>query len=192
MKLHKNSSATKLNNVENNYSQRNSIVNKNEQSFKNKSIARKYTKSGFTIKDLTKLSIEEQIKQDDTNFFVFFWNDLITYHSWISLVFKKSVINPFHIRFISLMYGYSMTMCLNVLFYSEDYINKQASFKEKNSDITFYYIIINELSKSLWSVLIQIIVITLIGIIKSPPESYQKELNEHLISDDEELIIKGW
>ena len=146
-----------------------------------------------TKADIDALSIHLRIKIDQRSSFQYFLHDLKDSHPLINIFLVKSILNPFFIRLIEIAFGLSLTFSLNALFFTDKYINKQADVKtEKGSHATgFWFVLLNEFSKSLWSLVITIIIMILARIIKKVPESLKKILNTTLVSVDKQVVLNG-
>lgn len=135
-----------------------------------------------TLKDLDELPIEIAVKIDKRSFWKFIWDDLKMSHPYLNLIFIKSIINPFIIRFLAIMFGISLECALNAMFFTDDYIDKQAEVKTtEGAEATgFIYTLINEFSKSLWPVVISNIFGFFTGLIIIVPKRYKLQLNTNL------------
>jgi hypothetical protein len=73
------------------------------------------------VTDYEFLTTEESVKYDKRGFFRYIFDFLTTYHILFSL-FKRSVLYPFHIRSMLLVFSISTEFALNAFLYSDDYI----------------------------------------------------------------------
>ena len=132
-----------------------------------------------------------RLKVDERSTFVFLWDELKESHPLLSILLINSIINPFFLRIIGLFMGYSLDFTFNAMFYTDDYIDAQAEVKREQGATGFKYTLLNEFSKSLWSVLISAFIMFLAGLIIRIPLKYRLELNEALKTGEKEKVEKG-
>ena len=91
------------------------------------------------------------------------------------------------------MFDLSLEFALNAMFFTDDYIDKQAETKKSQGEQAtgFAYTVLNELSKSLWPVIISSIIGFITCLILIIPQKYKDELNEKLISKDIQIQKDG-
>jgi len=82
---------------------------------------------GYTIKDLDSLNEEEKIKFDKRDFFTYFKESFLNDHPMVSLHCFKSLMEPLNLRISHLYFSISLNLYFNAVFYTDDYIEKQAS-----------------------------------------------------------------
>eukprot|EP00340_Litonotus_pictus_P011917 CAMPEP_0170536684 /NCGR_PEP_ID=MMETSP0209-20121228/102279_1 /TAXON_ID=665100 ORGANISM="Litonotus pictus, Strain P1" /NCGR_SAMPLE_ID=MMETSP0209 /ASSEMBLY_ACC=CAM_ASM_000301 /LENGTH=934 /DNA_ID=CAMNT_0010838071 /DNA_START=6023 /DNA_END=8824 /DNA_ORIENTATION=- len=99
-----------------------------------------------TRSDYDDLPIKIKIKLDKRNFWEYLWDEMKYEHNFLNLFFLKSLIRPFWLRIVALLFEYSLELALNSVFFSSDIINKEAEtkFMEGEEAIGFLYIITNE------------------------------------------------
>lgn len=123
----------------------------------------------------------------------FVWEDIKDNHPYLSLVFVTSIINPFFIRVITLMFSISISFSLNAMFFSASYIDNQAETKlTKGSGSTgFFYTLVHDLGKSIWPVIISTLLIFLTAFIIRVPKPWKEDLNNELFSLKNETKLEG-
>ena len=143
--------------------------------------------------DLNELPIEILLKVDKRTSFEYLWDDLKENHPIINIILIKSILNPFFIRLLEILFGWSLEFCLNALFFTDDVIDKQTEEKLKkgSNSIGLVYVIVHDFAKSLWPVIITIIVTTLIGYLRKVPKNYKNTINSSLLSNDKNEVLLG-
>ena len=107
------------------------------------------------------------------------------------------------------MFSISTQLAFNAIFYSDDYIDQRANETIRNngdaaaasssssiedsqgSNTGFFYTLINEFSKSLSATLISLLINFLGSNFLSLPDKYEYEFNEHLKTQDVDIIYLG-
>lgn len=144
-----------------------------------------------SLKDLTELTIDEQIKTDNRGFWKFFKDRLMLCHS-ILILFKYSLIEPLYIRHLELIFSISSQFALNAIFFNDDYINQRTdTIVYENKDTGFLFTLANEFSKSIISTVITFILSIIGSQIKNIQEDVEDDFNKALISENYEVIIEG-
>ena len=137
------------------------------------------------------MNVYDQLNNDKRGFFKFTWDRLINNHSLLILA-KKSLIEPFHIRALNIMFNYSTSFAYNAIFFSDSYIDKRANtILVSNISTGFFFTLLNEFSKSLFASVIAIILVFIGGLILRIPEKYEEELNSYFITMDSDKINEG-
>ena len=105
----------------------------------------------------------DEIKQDDKRKgYQYYFSILIEKQIFISTIFNKSDFYPYSLRIILFSFSIASFFFLNGLFYTEEYIKKRY---EQNKSLGFFYIINNELKKSIFASMIAIIITKIISLI---------------------------
>lgn len=146
-----------------------------------------------TLKDYDSLSLEEQLKLDSRKSKDYFIEHLKYNHQILSLIYKKSLIDPLFLRYTLLLFAYSNEFTLNSLFFTDSYIDIRTTIviQFKSSSLNFIYTLTNELSKSIWSVVISIIIEIFINRIVYISGKKEKEFNDSLITHKLDEVKKG-
>lgn len=80
----------------------------------------------ITLKDYTALSLKERLKYDRRSFFKYLTDHIRTEHPLISIIFKRSLLEPVFIRYSLFMYSLIMNFAINAVMFSDDYIDIRA------------------------------------------------------------------
>lgn len=146
-----------------------------------------------TSYDMTKAPIEVQLNIDKSNFFIFFLKEIKNNHEFISLFFFTSIINPFFVRFSVFIFALSIKLGLNALFFSDNYIKEQTSYRLKygENSTDYWFVISKQMFRVLWPMFISIILKNLINVIIIVPKKHVKELNSYLATQNSDKIVEG-
>jgi hypothetical protein len=146
-----------------------------------------------TKADLEELPFLLKLKLDHRTFLQFLWDELKDKHPYINIILIKSILKPFFIRLLTIMFDLSLEFSLNAMFFTDEYLDKQAEtkLKEGSQSTGFTYVVLNEVSKSFWPVLISFIIGFATSLIILVPKIYKEELNSALISDLKEVQNNG-
>lgn len=144
-----------------------------------------------TIKDFRLLNARRQLLIDKRGFCKFIQEDIKLNHSLLNLVYKKSILEPFFVRFILVMYNISVLLAMNAIFYTDGYLDAYAKAKKEGQVIIFVYFIYNDMLKSIWSSIVTIILCNVISLIIIVPKSYEIEFNNCLVSENPKVIKAG-
>jgi hypothetical protein len=84
-----------------------------------------------TVKDYEDLSINEQLLFDKRPFSIYVKDIIFEEHRVINIVLKKSILVPLYIKINELVFEFSMSLAINALLFSADYIDKRATANDK-------------------------------------------------------------
>lgn len=144
-----------------------------------------------TLKDLKLLSIKKQIALDKRSSCVFIQEDIKINHTLVNLIYKNSILEPFFVRFISVMFKISVVFAMNAIFYTDGYLDALAKAKQEGEVIAFVYYIYNDLIKSIWSSIVTIIICSIMSLIIIVPKGFEVELNNCLVIENSKIIRIG-
>eukprot|EP00340_Litonotus_pictus_P002594 CAMPEP_0170522680 /NCGR_PEP_ID=MMETSP0209-20121228/8102_1 /TAXON_ID=665100 ORGANISM="Litonotus pictus, Strain P1" /NCGR_SAMPLE_ID=MMETSP0209 /ASSEMBLY_ACC=CAM_ASM_000301 /LENGTH=737 /DNA_ID=CAMNT_0010810315 /DNA_START=3940 /DNA_END=6150 /DNA_ORIENTATION=- len=94
----------------------------------------KLKKRDLTKNDLSELPLAIAIRVDKRSFWRYFWDDMVETNNFLNLILVKSMMNPFIVRLYAVFVSYSLDFALNALFFTDDYIDGQASHKLENGE----------------------------------------------------------
>ncbi len=94
--------------------------------------------TGFTRKDLATLNDENILKYDKRTFCQYFSDLLLYEHPLLGLFFYKSLMNPLMLRINHLFFSLSLNFAFNAIFYSDEYIQENASKSLNKQDVSIY------------------------------------------------------
>jgi hypothetical protein len=169
-------------------------INLNQQETSNsynKVTEERYQELKYTpmMKDYEQMTIEELCENEKRSFCRYYWILLVDDHILLAAFLKKSLIKPYHIRITLLFFNISLEFAVNAFFYSDSYISKRHVNQVSPSDI--FYSLINEMPKSIWSLLITSLITFLIKLYINPPEYVEEEFNKSMKTIKVETIQKG-
>ena len=84
----------------------------------------------FTEKDFDDMTFDELLLYDKRSYFKRLLNILKNENSLLSIIFKRSIIYPMHMRIFSFLFDFLIDCGANAIFYSDEYITK----RYENSD----------------------------------------------------------
>jgi hypothetical protein len=102
------------------------IENKNESK-----LDKKEYNNPITIGDYEQLGPLDIIQYDKRPFCKYLADKLIMDHTIVSLIFKKSLFDPFYLRLLKLIFQISLQFCANALVFTDDFIDARALDKQK-------------------------------------------------------------
>jgi hypothetical protein len=85
----------------------------------------------ITIGDYEQLGPIDIIQYDKRSFWKYLTDKLIMDHTIVSLIFKRSLFDPFYIRILKLVFQVSLQFYANALLFTDDYIDARALDQEK-------------------------------------------------------------
>jgi hypothetical protein len=85
----------------------------------------------ITLPDYNALDPSEIMVNDKRKMGRFFKDELTTYHKVFSIISKVSVLDPVFIRTTKLLFGLTMSFCLNAMLYSDIYITDRTTNQVK-------------------------------------------------------------
>jgi hypothetical protein len=85
----------------------------------------------ITIGDYGQLGPLDIIRYDKRSFCKYLTDKLIMDHTIVSLIFKRSLFDPFFIRILKLIFQVSLQFCANALLFTDDYIDARALNQQK-------------------------------------------------------------
>ena len=149
---------------------------------KNSKAKRGLMKYDFTIKDLNQMTVKQALKYDNRKFLVYYWDRVRFSHYIIHALFVDRNEIPVTMRLISLLFFISFQFALNAVFYSDDYISEKNDLNSSLNDVE--YVIVYQLSKSIWSAIISSIPILILNPLLSVPQDVYRDYNEGLLDRD--------
>lgn len=141
-----------------------------------------------TDADFNSLPIYLKMKLDKRTILNYLWHLLIEKIEIMNLLLITSAIRPFHIRTFQLLLIFTIEFTLNAMFYSDKIVDNQTDLKSSGKKVNFGWVILEEFSKSLWPVLIQVAIMILTNFIIRVPKEYLEEFNISMNSNNDENV----
>src|SRR5690606_26446628 len=114
----------------------------------------------FTFRDYEEMSFEQVIVHEKRQLCNYYLAVLLERHLILSIFFRKSLLKPKFLTFILLFFSMSLDFSLNAIFYSDGYISDR--YHEPSENESYGYTLMNELPKSIWSLLISSVITCLL------------------------------
>jgi hypothetical protein len=143
-----------------------------------------------TFRDIGQYKQSEALKQDiDTRGLGKYLADYFTERTFLSLIFKKSILTPLWVRFAYCLLFISLLCVLNAMLFSDEYIDRRmfVLYWDKG----FEYTLVTETLKVIFSLYVTKILLVIIRWIWKPRGSTTYKLNESLALKDDEHIAAG-
>jgi hypothetical protein len=140
----------------------------------------------YTDRDLAEMSVDDSIKNDKRGFWSYYWKRLTTTHMLLRAFYYKTLWQPQYVRITTFFLSISYYFALNAIFYSDNFITARQSYVQSANQ--FLQTLQNQLSKSIWSLLIGEIPMILLGLLLIIPAAYKSELNESFKSKDPQIV----
>lgn len=105
---------------------------------------------GFTIKDINSVHSNKYLKYDSRSFCQYFSDIMCLDHPFISLFTKKSLLEPFPLRLLLVVFSMSLIFTFNALFYSDYYISINAKKALNSEDVSNFLIFLDTILYSRW------------------------------------------
>ena len=156
----------------------------------------KFLLSAKTINDFENLKYNEIIEEDNRSFIVFFWNMLLTRHTFFYTFFKFSLFDPILIRMISYLSFISITFSLNAVLFNDDYI-EQRNLNLNQSELIvmkndFLYSLAFMVSKSIFSAIISLPIMSISSFLIKIPLKIKLEIVKKLHTKNTMEIQEGF
>ena len=114
--------------------------------------------------ELNELEFDDAIIKDKRNFCKYYFDLLCENQIILSTIFNSSIFYPLCLRLIMLLFTISAFLFFNELFFTEDYISNRLN---SSSNFDIIYIFKNELSKSVYSSLMAMLISKIMIIVTS-------------------------
>ena len=126
----------------------------------------------LSYQDLNSLEFKDAEKQDKRSFCKFYW-DIFSEKQIIlsTITTRDSIFTPLTFRLTKLIFTLLSFLFLNALLFTEDYITNRYN---SNDSLGIVYMLKNELSKSVYSSLIGMVIVKVISIISSSAENIRE------------------
>ena len=125
--------------------------------------------------ELNEMEYRDALKEDTRSFFQYFISIFAEKQIIVSTIVNHSVFYPLSLRLVLLLFTLTSFFFLNAILYTEEYITERYSTKES---LDIWYIIKNEISKSVYSSLIGMFITKFVSMLLSSGKSFQKLLKE--------------
>ena len=86
---------------------------------------RKQLSNVITLKDYDRMKVEDLLIFDKRNFLKFYFDSILTKHSFLKAFIFKTALIPFYIRIILFFLEISVSFALNAIFYSDSFISEK-------------------------------------------------------------------
>lgn len=145
----------------------------------------------FTIKDFDFMGCQKEVEIDERTICQFTYDELVNSHILISVILKKSIVDPFIVRITKLSMSVSIILLFNAVLFTNSMINLRYEYSIiQESEAGFDYTFLNEIDKSIFASLISYVFLILITLINRVPAQYEYELNEALITLNKEKSLE--
>ena len=153
------------------------ITNQNSEDKreKEKQTDTKETESSFDFSEMNEMDYREAIKNDFRSFFQYFLSILTEKQIILSTILNRSIFYPLSLRLVLLLFTLSSFFFLNGLFFTEEYITERYNTTET---LDVWYVLKNELSKSVYSSFIGMFIAKFISMMLSSEKNFAKLYQE--------------
>jgi hypothetical protein len=79
----------------------------------------------ISVEDYEELDHDLAIELDQRSALKYLWDMLVLEHSFISLIFKRSIIDPAFLRVVKLVFALSMQFAINAMFFTDQMISNR-------------------------------------------------------------------
>lgn len=145
-------------------------------------------KEPSTLSDYNNIIENREFDKDERNFYNYFWDDFKQSQVILDLIFIRSVLRPFYLRYLFFVLSLSFEFFFSAYFFSTKSISNQTEYKTTKGKITLIWKILNEITNSIWPALMSTFLISLIELISNPPEEYVDEFKKEISKNDHSLI----
>ena len=121
--------------------------------------------------ELNELSFEEACKKDIRGFCKYYFDIICEKQIILSTILSKSIFYPLSARVIMLFFSMSSFFFLNAMFFTEEYISERYNSGES---LDIIYILKNEISKSVYSSMIGMLIGKVLSLVASSGTSFTK------------------
>lgn len=153
------------------------ITNQNSEDKreKEKPTDTKETESSFDFSEMNEMDYREAIKSDFRSFLQYFISILTEKQIILSTILNRSIFYPLSLRLVLLLFTLSSFFFLNGLFFTEEYITERYNTTET---LDVWYLLKNELSKSVYSSFIGMFIAKFIAMMLSSERNFAKLYQE--------------
>ena len=135
----------------------------------------KETEEEIDIGELNEMDYRDAIKSDTRSFIQYFIHILTEKQIILSTILNRSIFYPLSLRLVLLFFTLSSFFFLNGLFFTEEYITDRYNTKET---LDIWYLLKNELSKSVYSSFIGMFIAKFISMMLSSERNFSKLYQE--------------
>lgn len=125
----------------------------------------------YLSEELNEMEFKDAITNDHRSFCQYFLNILSEKQIILSTILNKSIFYPLSLRLVLLFFTMSSFFFLNALFFTEAFISDRYY---SNEQLNIWYILKNELSKSVYAFLIGMLIGKIVALVTASTADYIK------------------
>jgi hypothetical protein len=144
-----------------------------------------YKPKVITIPDYDSLAPIDCLTYDKRTNMRYIKDLMVLQHPIISLIFKKSFLDPLFLRILQLIFALTLQVGINAMLYTDGYLDAR---KDSDIDPGFFYSLTNELDKTILGLVLSSSLYFVVCLSLGIPRKKQEELNEALGGRDIEKI----
>jgi hypothetical protein len=139
----------------------------------------------ITINDYFALAPIDSLIYDKRTTLQYIKDNMILQHPIVSLIFKRSFIDPLFLRILQQTFGLTLKFGINAMLYTDGYLDART---DSEVEPDFFYSLKNELDKTIFGLMLSTSIYFIVTCILSIPRKKKLELNEALGCRDTEKI----
>ena len=125
----------------------------------------------YLDEELNEMEFIDAIDKDQRSFISYYVSIISEKEIFLATILNKSIFYPISLRLIMLFFTISSFFFLNAMFFTEDYISARYHSSE---NLNIWYILKNEISKSVYASLLGMLIEKIIGLLISSNSEYIK------------------